>query len=346
MTRFTDGLRVTLIATFRSEESSLPSLLRSLESQTRLPDEVVFVDGGSEDDTVPLLRRWAARQPFLVRVLEAPGANIAQGRNLAISAATHDLIAVTDAGVELEPSWLACLVAPFAREHPPDVAAGTFRGRADTVFQAAMSATVLPLPEELDERRFLPSSRSVAFTREAWRTVGGYPEWATYCEDLLFDMALLAAGKRMALAHDALVHFAPRGTLRSYWRQYRNYAMGDGQTGILWKRHLIRYATYLGLVPALAWLSLRHPLWLLGYVAGALLYLRRPLWRLPRLTPGWPWHRRGRAALWIPVLRLWGDLAKMVGYPLGWRHGWAHRSVSARYRRGAMSTPTPHTVKE
>jgi hypothetical protein len=28
-----------------------------------------------------------------------------------------------------------------------------------------------------------------------------------------------------------------------------------------------------------------------------------------------------KAILWVPVIRLWGDLAKMVGYPVGlfWR---------------------------
>jgi hypothetical protein len=238
------------------------------------------------------------------------------------------------------------LTAPFATADPPDVVAGVFRGRADTVFQAAMSATVLPLPEELDESRFLPSSRSVAFTREAWRTVGGYPEWAAYCEDLVFDMALVAAGRRIRLARGALVHFAPRDSLRSYWRQYRNYAMGDGQTGILAKRHLVRYATYLGLVPALAWLSLHYPVALIGYVVGGLVYLRRPLRRLPRLTAGWPWRDRIRAALWIPVLRVWGDLAKMVGYPLGWRHGWKHRQLNSEYRRGNMAPLPTYTGKE
>ena len=39
------------------------------------------------------------------------GAGIAHGRNLAIEATTCELIAVTDAGVRLEPDWLETLVS-------------------------------------------------------------------------------------------------------------------------------------------------------------------------------------------------------------------------------------------
>lgn len=328
---------ISLIVTVRNEERSLPTLLGSLEAQTRLPDEVVFLDGGSHDGTVALLRTWGEKQPFPVLVLEEAGANIARGRNLAIAASAHERIAVTDAGVELEPAWLASLSVRLSAGDEPQFVAGVFRGRAGSVFQAAMSATTLPLPEELVEGRFLPSSRSVAFTRTVWSRVGGYPEWASFCEDLLFDLALVAGGHRPVLARDALVHFAPRGSLRSYWRQYRNYAMGDGQTGLLLRRHLIRYATYLLLIPGLVWLSFAHSRWwLLGFPVGALLYLW-PAWRrLPALTPDWPWGRRLRSALLVPALRLWGDLAKMVGYPRGWRHGWRHRAINRRYRQGDM----------
>jgi len=335
----TPNRRVSLIATVRNEERSLPTLLASLAQQTRLPDEVVVVDGGSTDGTVALLRSWGRLQPFPVQVLEEPGANIARGRNLAIAACAHERIAVTDAGVELDRRWLEKLTERFDRPTPAQFVAGVFRGRAETIFQAAMSATTLPLPEELVEGRFLPSSRSVAFTKSAWRRVGGYPEWAAYCEDLLFDLAQVAGGNNPALARDAVVHFAPRGSLPAYWRQYRNYAMGDGQTGLLLRRHLIRYATYLVLMPALLWLAAnRSRWWLVGFPLGAAVYLG-PSWRrLPALTPAWPLRQRLRAALWVPLLRVWGDLAKMLGYPRGWRHGWRHRALNRLYKQGFLGT--------
>lgn len=328
---------VSLIATVLNEEQSLPDLLRSLAAQTQLPDEVIIVDAGSKDRTVSLLRSWAAQQPFPVRILSHPGCNISTGRNLAIEAANYPIIAATDAGVTLDPRWLAALTAPFGEAKPPDVVAGMFQGQADTLFQAAMTAAVLPSPEEIREGSFLPSSRSVAFTKEAWRGVGGYPEWADYSEDLLFDMALLAAGYQMQLARSAIVSFPPRRSFSSYWRQYHNYAKGDGQTNLFLKRHLTRYGTYFGIVPLLAWLFFRTPLLaLLGYLLGAAVYLARPLRRWAELSREYGSYDKLKGAAYIPLIRFWGDLAKMYGYPTGLPKGLALKDLNAAYKSGKM----------
>ena len=330
-------ISVSLVVTVKNEAVSLPELLTSIEAQTRLPDEVVFVDGGSTDGTFELLQEWGEHQRYPVRILQEPGCNIARGRNLGIAVASGTVIAVTDAGVRLEPQWLACLVRPFEQANPPEVVAGVFRGQASGTFHTAMAATVLPEPEELDPCRFWPSSRSIAFTKGAWEAVGGYPEWASFCEDLLFDMALAAAGKAFAFAPKALVHFPPRRTLYAFFRQYRNYAMGDGQTGLYPSRHLARYATYLGLVPLLLLASVRFsPFWLLGYAAGGALYLRRPFLRLARRTQGFPFAARLAAFLWLPVIRICGDVAKMVGYPAGLPRGLLLRNLNRRYRAGRL----------
>mgnify|MGYP006193635623 CR=1 FL=1 len=71
------------------------AMLASLAAQTRSPDEVVICDGGSTDGTAEALRAYAAAVPDRlprVQVLEAPGANISQGRNLAIAAAEGPIV--------------------------------------------------------------------------------------------------------------------------------------------------------------------------------------------------------------------------------------------------------------
>ena len=217
----------------------------------------MICDGGSTDGTADLVEAYARRHPHALpnlRLIVAPGANISRGRNLAIAAAAGPLIAATDAGVRLEPTWLADLVAPWeeaaAKGHEaPIAAAGFFVPDAEGVFQTAMAATVLPLLDEIDPHRFLPSSRSVAFTKDAWARAGGYPEWLDYCEDLLFDFAVNAQRPErptaFAWAPAAVVHFRPRTSLGAFWRQYYHYARGDGKADLWRKRHAIRYATYL-----------------------------------------------------------------------------------------------------
>jgi glycosyltransferase involved in cell wall biosynthesis len=334
-------MKISVIMTVYNERESLPRLLDSLAGQSRRTDEIVICDGGSSDGTPALIEEYArAHADALpqVRVLVEPGANISRGRNLAIAAAQGPVIAATDAGVRLEPDWLEKLVAPFeeaeqAGRDLPRAVAGFFTPDAEGVFQVAMAATVLPLREEIDPRTFLPSSRSVAFTKEAWAAAGGYPEWLDYCEDLIFDFRINeqtpGAESGFVWAPDALVRFRPRESLSSFWTQYYRYARGDGKADLWRKRHAIRYATYLVAIPAL----LGHAFfgffarWLgwAGLLAGVIVYSRRPWQRLGKLGAGLTSWEQLQATLLVPVIRAVGDVAKMVGYPVGLWWRWRHR---------------------
>src|SRR3954462_13954323 len=104
--------RLALVATVLNEGATIDALLESVAAQTRRPDEIRLVDGGSSDDTVARARAWAARG--LPSAAPArPGPNSAAGRNAAIAATPAPLVAVADAGVVLAPDWLEQLVEPF-----------------------------------------------------------------------------------------------------------------------------------------------------------------------------------------------------------------------------------------
>jgi glycosyltransferase involved in cell wall biosynthesis len=319
---------VSLIATVYNEGESIRGLMDSLVMQTRQPDEIVIVDGGSRDSTVAVLEGYRDRLPL--HVIVESGANISRGRNLAIENARHEIIAVTDAGVRLEPTWLANLLAPFDTDPELSGVSGFFQADPRTAFEAAMGATVLPTREDIDPTTFLPSSRSIAFKREAWQAAGGYPEWLDYCEDLVFDLRLIQKTGSLPFAGDAIVHFRPRTSLRAFYRQYYLYARGDGKADLWRKRHAIRYLTYCVGFPALVLLSwLVSPLFLVALAIGGLLYCRRPLERLPATLKSLPKPATARqtlqAYLWVPVIRAIGDIAKMIGYPVGTRWRLRHQ---------------------
>jgi glycosyltransferase involved in cell wall biosynthesis len=313
---------ISLIATVLNEGDNIHHLLRSLVAQTRSPDEIVIVDGGSTDHTVALIESYRDQLPL--RVLVEPGCNISRGRNVAIAAAQGDIIAVTDAGVVLAADWLEHLVPPLLSDPECQVVSGFFQAAPQNAFEAAMGATVLPLLDDINPATFLPSSRSVAFRKSAWAGVGGYPEWLDYSEDLIFDLRLKARAGSFAFAPRALAHFRPRRSLRAFFKQYYRYARGDGKADLWRKRHAIRYLTYLvgaPLILLLGW-QVHGLLWLL-FLPGAWVYLRRPYQRLPamlRRVPGrlTPWDQVYAFVL-PPVIRVVGDVAKMLGYPAGWR---------------------------
>jgi glycosyltransferase involved in cell wall biosynthesis len=318
-------VHVSVIATVLNEGPAIERLLTSLAGQSRRPDEVVIVDGGSTDDTYQVLQRWAGSQDLPLQLLQEPGANISRGRNLAIAAARGEVIVATDAGVRLEDGWLAALVAPFA-DGDSQVVSGWFVADPQGAFETAMGATVLPHLREIEPATFLPSSRSVAFLKSAWQAVGGYPEWLDYCEDLVFDLHLRDRYGPFAFVPEARVHFRPRGSLRAFFKQYYRYARGDGKADLWRRRHAIRYLTYLLAGPLLLGLALLYSAWWwLALLAGLAAYLATPYRRLVPLLKTLGPIDRLKAVLWVPIIRVVGDLAKMIGYPAGLAWRWRHR---------------------
>lgn len=338
-------MTVSLIFTVKNEAAALPRLLDSIAAQTRAPDEIVVVDGGSTDATLAVLN--ARAQVLPLTIIASPGANISQGRNVAIRAARGDIICATDAGVRLEPGWVAELTRPFEqdggrktedgkqassvvrhRSSVTDVVSGFFVPDPHGVFETALAATTLPVLADINPEKFLPSSRSVAFRKRAWEQVNGYPEWLDFCEDLIFDFALRRAGFRFAFAPRAIAHFRPRASLRAFFKQYYQYARGDGKANLWFLRHVIRYTTYLIAVPlclALVGLGIRN--WELGLLGIGILILGffgmflTPYKRLLPMLRDVSASEKLRALIWVPIIRITGDVAKMIGYPVGivWR---------------------------
>ncbi len=336
---------ISLIVTIKNEADSLPHLLDSIAVQTRPPDEIVVVDGGSTDGTPDVLDSYGKRLPLTV--VSQPGANISQGRNTAIRAARGEIIASTDAGVRLDPCWVEEIAKPF--ERPPiaddrrpttnedtlsavvDVVSGFFVPDPHGAFETALAATTLPALADIRPERFLPSSRSIAFRKAAWEKVNGYPEWLDYCEDLIFDLALRDAGFRFQFAPQARVYFRPRENLRAFFKQYYRYARGDGKANLWLKRHLFRYATYCIALPLALALLLTLPLLGIGFLAfGFCAMFFTPYKRLLPLLRNLPLLDRLAAFAWVPLIRVTGDVAKMIGYPVGvvWRR--KHRGVDTR----------------
>jgi glycosyltransferase involved in cell wall biosynthesis len=297
-------MKVSLIATVLNAEEHVGPFLASIAGQTRAPDEIVIVDGGSTDGTVAALRAADG-----VTVLVEPGANIGRGRNLAIAHATHEAIAVADADCTYAPGWLAALLAPL--EAGADVAMGVTEPIVTTLLDACVSSLSGQLdPTELDPATFMPSARSVAFRRDTLEAVGGYPEWLPIGEDMWVNHRWRERSFDMRLAPEAVASWRPRATLADIWTQYVRYARGDGQAGMYADRHALRFAVYGGLFVALASRRTWPKLLALG---GGVAYARGPVSRARARAS----DRALAATVLTPALLAFTDVAKLCGYALG-----------------------------
>jgi len=303
-------MRVALVFTVLDESPTIGDLLSSLDRQTRQPDEVVVVDGGSRDGTVATLQAWAARAPHRT-VLVVPGAGISAGRNRAVAASTADVLAVTDAGCTLGDRWLEHLLAPLA-DPAVAVSMGFYAPDARTRFEVLVSCLNLPDAHEVNPEAFLPSARSVAYRREVFDAVGGYPEWLAIGEDMHFDLAMVRLGFRRVFAPDAVVHWRLRADVRSFVRQYYRYARGDGIAGMHPRRHAARFATYGALAATLLGPVRTRPLAAVP-LAGLAWWMRPSIPRARRrLGREWP-----LALVAVPPLTAAMDAAKIAGYVAG-----------------------------
>ena len=304
-------MRISLVCTAKNEEDNIAQLIESMLGQSLRPDEIVINDNNSTDATAAIVQGFhAIGHP--VRLVQG-GFNIPSGRNNAIFHATGEIIACTDAGLILDRHWLARITAPL-RDGTADVVAGFFQPLPRSILEHAIGCTNYPDVSEVDADTFMPFGQSVAFRKAVWEQVDGYPEWASHCEDLLYDFAMKKTGARFAFAGTALVHFRPRESLYQLFRQYYYYARGDAVAGLWPRRHLIRYVVYsvavlLVAIGGWAW-------WLL--LVGVLGYCVTPLRRIIRRQPGrYTMLQSVLAAGLVPLIRVVGDTAKMIGYIAG-----------------------------
>jgi glycosyltransferase involved in cell wall biosynthesis len=225
-------VKLSLCITVRNERESLVPLLESLFAQSRVPEEIVIVDGGSTDGTIELLETCAAKHPDM-KIIARRDVNIAKGRNVAIANAHHNYIACADGGVDYPPNWLANLVRPLESDPDVDIVSGYFEPKPETLFEESVGAMLYPNLDLVDWSRFLPSCLSVTFKKKVWEELGGFAEWLPrgVGEDTDLFLKARKAGYRFASAPDATCYWRPRRNFAELFRQYFAYSRGAFVSG-------------------------------------------------------------------------------------------------------------------
>ena len=250
-----NDFRISIIVTVKNEAGSIGRLLDSISAQARLPDEVVVAGRRLLRPDRRRGSRAGARDSRFLCACCLRRARIRKAqRGHPVRRRTYHRL--DRRGRASYPQWLAKLMDGFLREVKASSAAahqthatltrdtavvsGFFVPDPQNAFEIAMSATVLLMLQDIDPQTFLPSSRSVAFTKEAWQSVGGYPEWLDYCEDLLFDFAL-RGHYTFAFAPGAVAYFAAARQPALVLPPVLPLCARDGKAG-LWQSG-IRFAT-------------------------------------------------------------------------------------------------------
>ena len=108
-------LTVSVIIPNYNYAAYLPQRIESILKQTRLPDEIVFIDNRSEDDSVAIARRYAAISPVPFRVVVNESNNGSTFRQWlrGFSLVSGDLVWIAESDDWCEPDFLERVVPEF-----------------------------------------------------------------------------------------------------------------------------------------------------------------------------------------------------------------------------------------
>lgn len=204
------------ITIFNENEETISRLLTALNNQTLKPNEIIIIDAKDYGNC-----------------------SRSKGRNIAIKKAKNEIIAITDAGCVPHKDWLYEITKPFGSTlheatKGTDVVSGGYRMVAKNSFQKAESVFLGVKQQDIKEN-FMPSARSMAFTKTIWKKAGGFPEkLGDTAEDTVFNLNLIKAGAKFVVSQNAIVDWQMPTSIKNFYLKIKNYARGDAQSGVWW----------------------------------------------------------------------------------------------------------------
>lgn len=308
-------MKVSFITTVFNEEETIDKFLDSVFMQTKMPDEIIIVDGGSRDATVSSIKYQVLNikkkfKNLRFEVLTKKG-NRAVGRNEAIRKATGDIIICTDAGNVVDKDWVKNITEPF-KDKKVDVVAGYYKAITTNVFQKCVVPYAFVMPDKVNPNNFLPATRSVAFAKGIWEKVGGFNEKLTHNEDYSFAKSLQKVHTNIVFKQDAIVYWIPRSDFRSAYIMMLRFAYGDAQARIWRPKVIFLFMRYLiGILLLLLVILLRSDVLLTVLILLFIIYLCWAVWKNYKYVNQW------QAVYILPLMQLTADWAVLKGTFLG-----------------------------
>jgi glycosyltransferase involved in cell wall biosynthesis len=275
-----ENLRISVcVTTFNESEETIKKLVSALNNQTLKPNEIIIIDAKDYNNC-----------------------SRSKGRNIAIKKAKNEIIAITDAGCIPHRDWLKNLIKPVKNNI---VSAGFYEMVTSNHFQEACKMFLGVSNKDID-KDFMPSARSMAFTKTIWKKAGRFPEkMGNTAEDTLFNLNLIKAGAKFKTAKNAIVDWQMPKTIYDFGYKIYGYAKGDAESNIWWhpikkwQTHNIKILSIFLRYLVLILLFLFNKSLCLLYVLCYMLYGYK------------------KAKWWGVILQVSSDFAVMLGFIFG-----------------------------
>ncbi|HYE61492.1 MAG TPA: glycosyltransferase [Phycisphaerales bacterium] len=302
------------------------TIRETLEALARLdyPDfEVIVVNDGSTDCAGEI----AAEFPF--RVITTENRGLSAARNTGWMEATGEVIAYVDDDAAPDPQWLQYLAATLLDGHAgaggPNLHVPSDGPTATCVSATPGNPTHVLLSDTVAEH--VPGC-NMAYWRWALEAIGGFDhQFRIAGDDVDVCWRLQDRGWTLGFSPAAQVWHHRRGSVRSFWRQQRNYGRAEADLERKWpeKYNAVGHARWAGRLyaggspPSLAPSRRRiyHGVWGMALFQHVYPTDRSLLWALPAM-PEWHGVSIGLAVLamlgiiWPGMLLFAGILGCML----------------------------------
>jgi glycosyltransferase involved in cell wall biosynthesis len=206
-------MKISVCVALYNEEKNLKHLLDALLCQTKRPEEIIFVDDGSADNTREIIKSYAKKNES-IRYFYQKNKGPASARNLAWKKGRGEIIVLTDGDCVPNNDWIEKITKPF-EDHSVGAVGGAYR----TINKESLLASFIGYEFErkykmIEKKGNLVDSHgtyNLAIRKNILEKIGGFSEDypCASCEDL--DLTYKVSKKyKIVFSGDAIVgHFHP-----------------------------------------------------------------------------------------------------------------------------------------
>lgn len=219
-------MQYSMATTVYNDENEIIHFLDCLLRQTLLPTEIVIADGGSSDNTVQLIKQYAAVSTTPIKLLEGKRLNIAEGFNEAIKHTENDYIAIVAVGNWYPPNFVSDLSNEFSLDISLDAVYSIIKGREDTFFSRVYTRAFI------GDGMYLryATNHGVLIKKSIIEEMGFFYEGFEYAgEDYEFFMHFLEQGKKSKCVDTVSLTWNVPKTFSEYCKQVKVYTIGNMQ---------------------------------------------------------------------------------------------------------------------
>tara|TARA_B100001093_G_C26838557_1_gene1019483 strand:- start:2223 stop:3158 length:936 start_codon:yes stop_codon:yes gene_type:complete len=230
-------MSISVVVPTQNEEQTISQLIKSLLDQTLQPEEIIIVDGYSEDSTVQKVQdisKTNKKVKIFFRKKKCRGS----GRNTGIKNAKGKFIALIDAGCTIENDWLE----KFYLEKNFDIIFGVVKPYSKTLQDISYKSILISKTNY--KELITPSVCSMLVKKSVFEKINFKEsnDGSYLVEDLDFIDKILASNLKFKYSIDAIVSWKISSKWNKILSRHKEYSLGALKTKYfkIWYKGLFR----------------------------------------------------------------------------------------------------------